>query len=77
MNINFKVMRKIKRKKWGGRDSEGGGWKGRRGWEGDAKSEKRKREIKKKVLPWSLHKQSEFGEITSHDFVTKMTYIIK
>lgn len=25
MNINFKVMRKIKRKKWGGRDGGGGG----------------------------------------------------
>lgn len=31
----------------------------------------------KKESPWSLHKQSEFGEITSHDFITKMTYIIK
>lgn len=58
MNINFKVMRKIKRKKWGGRDSEGGGWKRRRGWEGDAKSEKRKKEIKKKVLGRCINKVS-------------------
>ena len=58
MNINFKVMKTIKRKKWGRRDSEGGGWKGRRGWEGDAKGEKGKREIKKKVLGCCINKVS-------------------
>lgn len=31
----------------------------------------------KKESPWSLHKQSEFGEITSHYFITKMSSLLK